>query len=160
MTKSVVRNNISIGDLPGKIWHGPCYNSVDDMNASFSFLKENDVSVIWNLLEDDTVARLESNSFHVVHTPVEDFSTPVNPDLFKKDAVRIRNLLKAGRNVYVHCMGGHGRTGMAILYLMVMEGKDPTEATALVKSLVHGPETKGQTFFAIHQGLTNPAQKS
>lgn len=152
MAKSVVRSSISIGNLPGKIWHGPCYSSVDDMNASFSFLKENDVSVIWNLLEDDTVVNLEKNSFYVIHTPIEDFSIPTDPDLFYKDAKRIRNLLKAGRSIYVHCMGGHGRTGMAIMFLMIMEGKDPKDSLTLVKALVHGPETKGQIMFATHQG--------
>lgn len=160
MAKSVVRDYISIGDLPGKIWYGPCYGSADDMNASFSFLKENDVSVIWNLLEDDTIAQLEAKSFYVIHTPIEDFSIPLDPKVFHSDAKRIRNLLKAGRNIYVHCMGGHGRTGMVILYLMVIEGRDPIDSLYLVKDLVKGPETKGQIIFATQQAHIAQVQKN
>ena len=160
MITSIVRDNISIGNLPGKIWHGPCYNSLSEMNASFSFLKDNDVSVIWNLLEDDTVAKLEAKSFYVIHTPVNDFSTPQDPESFRSSAKRIINLLKTGRNIYIHCMGGHGRTGMAILYLMVMIGENPIESTSLVKSLVKGPETEMQTIFATQQCLPNQDRKS
>lgn len=155
MEEIAVRGKVTTS-LPGEIWFGSIYDSIQDMNDSFVFLKENNVSTIWNLLEDDTIAKVESKNFNVIHSPINDFSIPDNKESFIKDIEQIIDLLKNNKNIYVHCFGGHGRTGLAILCVKIMLGEDPTEALKEVKEKVSGPELQRQINFAF-QILDNPS---
>lgn len=144
---AAVRGNIKI-NTPGKLWFGSIYSSIEDMLESFYILSNNSVKHIWNLLEDDSIANVEKTRFNVIHTPVVDYSIPSDTDLFKKDADIVLSLLNNGESIYVHCHGGHGRTGMAILYLKVLLGENPQEALDEVRELVRGPEMIEQIVFA------------
>jgi ADP-ribosyl-[dinitrogen reductase] hydrolase len=48
-------------------------------------------------------------------------------------SARIRALLRQGRRVVIHCLGGLGRTGMVSARLLVEFGMDPEEAIAAVR---------------------------
>lgn len=139
----------------GKIWFGSSYETIDKMNKTFDYLKKNNVSVIWTLLEDNTIAQIEKKHFSVFHSPIADYSVPENKKDFIKDVLKIINLLNSGENIYIHCFGGHGRTGMAILSLMIMLHKDPKESLDIVKSIVFGPETQSQIEFSINLVLAD-----
>lgn len=155
MEKTAIRGKIKTL-LPGELWFGSVYDSIQNMNDSFIFLKENNISTIWNLLEDDTIAKVESKNFNVIHSPINDFSIPDNKESFIKDIGKIIDLLKDNKNIYVHCFGGHGRTGLAVLCVKIMLGEDPTEALKEVKEKVSGPELQRQINFAF-QILDSPS---
>lgn len=53
------------------------------------------------------------------HFPVKDDWVPTQHKLIQHLMV-IMNLLVEGKNVYIHCMGGHGRTGIYVACLLMM----------------------------------------
>lgn len=144
---SAIKDKFDLG-LPGQLWYGSSFSTIDEMNKAFQLLEQYKVTYIWNLLEDDNVANLEKQKFRVIHSPVIDFHIPKDKDLFHKDVEYIIKLLNKGKNVYVHCYGGHGRTGMAILCICVKLGRDPQESLNQTRNLIKGPETKLQIEFA------------
>jgi protein-tyrosine phosphatase len=145
METTAVHGSINVGK--GKLWFGASYNSISEMNNTFSFLKENNVSIIWNLLEDDTISKVESRQFEVINTPIEDYSFPQNIQEFKKTTLEIIELLNNGKNIYVHCFAGHGRTGIAVASIRVLCGEDIKLVLSETKELVGGPETRSQELF-------------
>ncbi|MBN2630173.1 MAG: dual specificity protein phosphatase family protein [Rhodobacteraceae bacterium] len=81
------------------------------------------------------------------HLPVPDFGTPGahSAALWPDTSDHARTLLTRGGKVLVHCMGGCGRSGMAVLRLLTDAGEDPD--TALARLRVARPcavETKAQ----------------
>jgi protein-tyrosine phosphatase len=147
ITETAISSFIDLG-LKGKVWFGSSYDTIEKMNKTFCYLKQNNVSVIWNLLEDDTIALSEARHFRTIHSPIVDFSIPEDQNLFVQDVLNIIQLLNNGNNIYIHCFAGHGRTGMAILSLMVLLGQDPKTSLNIVYEKVHGPETEDQITFA------------
>ena len=65
-----------------------------------------------------------------LHLPIGDYGAPSGSTLAEWPAasVRARGVLAAGGRVWVHCMGGCGRSGTAALRLMVEAGEDPVAA--------------------------------
>ncbi|MDR7123315.1 protein-tyrosine phosphatase family protein [Pseudotabrizicola sp. 4114] len=81
------------------------------------------------------------------HLPVPDFGTPkpATAALWPETSARARTILAHGGRVLVHCMGGCGRSGMAVLRLLTDAGEDPD--TALLRLRAARPcavETKAQ----------------
>lgn len=73
------------------------------------------------------------DSLDFVHLPIVDCATVGDSKVFSlaKDLCR---RLKAGENLYVHCWGGHGRTGTVLsLMLGLVYGLGPMEAMAWVQ---------------------------
>ena len=62
------------------------------------------------------------------HAPGEDFKA-----LWEKAGAEIRNHLRSGRDVLVHCKGGLGRAGTIAAQLMVELGTQPEDAIRLVR---------------------------
>jgi protein-tyrosine phosphatase len=46
----------------------------------------------------------------------------------------LRNAVQSGKLVYIHCWGGHGRTGTVAGCWLVSQGMTPEEALATMKS--------------------------
>ena len=64
---------------------------------------------------------LNSNA-QFIHFPLTDNTTPQH-STFVKHLSLILEKLKDGRNIYIHCAGGHGRTGIYIAcILMILYG--------------------------------------
>lgn len=65
-----------------------------------------------------------------IHLPVPDFSTPPPETAAKWPAASqaARRTLQGGGRVLVHCKGGCGRSGMAVLRLMIESGEAPARA--------------------------------
>ncbi len=81
------------------------------------------------------------------HLPIADFSVP--GDDFEKQWIltggEIRDLLRHGDNVLIHCKGGLGRAGMIAARLLVELGMEPDEAISSVRSARRGAiETPSQ----------------
>jgi predicted protein tyrosine phosphatase len=86
--------------------------------------------------------------------PIPDFDVP-SINLMKKILDMIDSQLIAGHNVYVHCIGGIGRTGTTVACRLVRHGLTGEEALAELQSLRQNsaswyrrsPESDGQIEF-------------
>ena len=71
-----------------------------------------------------------------LHLPVQDFHTPSAS--FEKGwethGAHIRQLLRSGSDIVVHCKGGLGRAGMIAARLLVELGVPPEQAIESVRS--------------------------
>lgn len=86
------------------------------------------------------------------HLPVPDFGAPGGEVDAKWPEVsrNVRQALKGGGRVIVHCRGGCGRSGMVALRLMVECGEDRFEALNRLRALHDcAVETKGQLQWAF-----------
>ncbi len=65
-----------------------------------------------------------------LHLPIADYGAPSGETLaaWPVAAARVRGVLAAGGKVWVHCMGGCGRSGTVALRLMVEAGEEPRAA--------------------------------
>lgn len=70
-----------------------------------------------------------------VQFPVADFSTPDADAEWNGIQRRALAHLAAGGRVLAHCMGGCGRSGMAVLRLMVAAGERPAAALARLRAV-------------------------
>jgi hypothetical protein len=88
--------------------------------------------------------------------PIGDFGLPT-PELMNDLLTTMEEALKAGRNVYLHCWGGIGRTGTTVGCYLVRQGMTGDEALdqlaawwrTVPKSSYHlrSPETEAQADF-------------
>lgn len=73
------------------------------------------------------VERIPEDQEHALHMPIRDFGIPTQSDAEVRRAV-LKTLMAAaaGKNVYVGCLGGWGRTGLFLCLLMKTLGvQDP-----------------------------------
>lgn len=81
------------------------------------------------------------------HLPIPDYSVP--DENFEKiwltEGREIRQLLRSGKDILVHCKGGMGRAGMMAARLLAELGTDPDEAIKSVRKVRKGAiETPSQ----------------
>lgn len=90
-----------------------------------------------------------------VHLPIADFGAP-GPEveaLWPGVSARARGVLAGGGQVLVHCFGGCGRSGMAVLRLMIEAGEAPTAALARLRAARPcAVETEAQMDWAMARG--------
>lgn len=63
--------------------------------------------------------RASERDLHYVHLPVEDCKVPSEADAWTQVEALVREM-EMGRTVYVHCRGGHGRTGVVVSLLLAV----------------------------------------
>ena len=104
-----------------------------------------------------TVVQMPDAAFDWVQFPVADFGVPdSNQDWANVQATVLAKLDAHGR-VLVHCKGGCGRSGMAVLRLMIAAGEDPGQALARLRSVRPcAIETKAQLAWASGASLPWP----
>jgi len=81
------------------------------------------------------------------HLPIADYSVPTEAfeRQWAKQGREIRELLRSGDDVLVHCKGGLGRAGMIAARLLVELGMEPEEAIRSVRRVRNGAiETPSQ----------------
>lgn len=87
-----------------------------------------------------------------LHLPVRDYGLPP-PEvetMWPEASRAVRAALKGGGRVIVHCKGGCGRSGMAVLRLMVECGEDSSDALGRLRRLHEcAIETKAQLKWAL-----------
>jgi protein-tyrosine phosphatase len=99
----------------------------------------------------DLPTRLSDAGTEWLHLPIEDFGEPVGEtvDLWPEAAKRAHAILDQGGKVLAHCYGGQGRSGMAIMRLMVERGIAPDDALAQIRAVrPHAVETEPQRLWA------------
>ncbi|WP_424978717.1 protein-tyrosine phosphatase family protein [Leisingera sp. S232] len=80
---------------------------------------------------------IQSMASRWIHLPVPDFDVP-SPQvaaIWPKASASARMALEGGGRVLVHCQGGCGRSGMAVLRLMIESGEDPAQALERLRSV-------------------------
>ncbi len=69
----------------------------------------------------------------IINIPIEDNSVPDDVPTFCQQISEVSRLLRQGTHLYVHCKGGHGRSGMvAAILLVLVDGCSPSDAIAAV----------------------------
>lgn len=89
------------------------------------------------------------------HLPVTDFRSPCNgtASLWPAFSQAARGALARGGRVLAHCYGGCGRSGMALMRLMVDAGEDPPSALARLRKVRPcAVETAAQAAWASGEG--------
>jgi protein-tyrosine phosphatase len=143
-----IKGSLDYG-FKGKVWFGGEFQGETDKNNTFIILKKNNISVIWNLLEHPTYLKEEQEHFTSYHTPIHDYDIPTDKEKFMEVLGEILRTLEFGHNIYIHCFGGTGRTGMVLLALAAITGKNIDNwETKIYKATGGGPETEEQIKFA------------
>lgn len=91
--------------------------------------------------------------------PIGDFGLPTSEQM-NSILDTIDESLQAGRKIYLHCMGGIGRTGTTVGCYLVRHGRSGTEALEQLAAWwrnvpksryhPHSPETAQQMDFVLH----------
>ncbi len=70
------------------------------------------------------------------HLPITDFGGPSGQSAEDWPALssELHGILDRGGSVLTHCYGGHGRSGMVTLRLMVERGEEPETALARIRT--------------------------
>ncbi len=95
---------------------------------------------------------IQSLASRWIHLPVHTLSTPPAAVLYKwpKASHIARKALVGGGRVLVHCKGGAGRSGMAVLRLMIEAGEQPHSALKRLRAVQpDAVDTDAQLAWAI-----------
>ena len=82
-----------------------------------------------------------------IHEPIEDMGT-VKDEIIVTIALKIVELLQMGKKVYLHCAGGHGRTGTVaavVLHMLCMEMTD----TELFNYIQYAHDQRAENYFGL-----------
>lgn len=127
-----------------------------DLSADLSVIKAWNATIVLTLLEHEeihslNVAELEdeviNRQMSWIHLPIKDFSVPDQQfeTRWLEEGKVLRQALRSGENILVHCKGGLGRAGMIAARLLVELGMEPKEAIRLVRHKRQGAiETPAQ----------------
>lgn len=99
----------------------------------------------------DLPIRLAEAGTDWLHLPIEDFGAPHSEtaNYWPEAAKRAHKVLNQGGKVLTHCMGGQGRSGMAVMRLMVERGIPASEALQRIRAVRPGAvETDAQNHWA------------
>jgi len=90
------------------------------------FICLNTLQEYGNVAEDfpPYAANFESGVF--IQFPIVDMSASAADDALKSLCERLRDMIIAGDHLFVHCAGGHGRTGTVVAILLKMLYSDLT----------------------------------
>lgn len=109
------------------------------------FLENEGVTAIVSLTEKPLPSKLLSGSkMKYFHFPLEDHK-PADPKKIFEVASTVRDLVRSGEKVLVHCLAGMGRTGMVLTaYLMLENGGGWRENLDKLRALRPGSVEKNQ----------------
>lgn len=106
--------------------------------------------LVWNLAyEASEYATIEGYfAKKVICSHIEDCSVPWDVTSFMDDLSSVLKCLRGNGKVLVHCIGGHGRTGMALALIKhYMDGYSVDNALHYSWHTCQGPETYEQDDF-------------
>jgi protein-tyrosine phosphatase len=94
------------------------------------------------------------------HLPIADFSVPTEAfeQQWQTEGREIREMLRNGEDVLVHCKGGLGRAGMIAARLLVELGMDPKEAIRSVRHVRKGAIETYSQLTLVRRTLPIPEQ--
>lgn len=143
-------------DLPagiaGALWLGPMPGRLRPLADDLADLTQQGIARIIcltpaeeiRLKSPDYAARQSDLGIPVTRFPIGDFGVPDDGGGLKALAEEAARDLNAGRELFVHCAAGIGRTGMVATCILVALGLSGAEAVAAVAAAGSGPETEVQ----------------
>ena len=108
--------------------------------------------IIWNLASELAflTKNERKNAKTVLFADIPDYDIPSNKKSFKAQLSKVVKTLEAGGTVFVHCLGGHGRTGTALAAIKKSLDKlSAKDALAFAEKECNGPESEAQVNFII-----------
>lgn len=126
----------------GEVSIGPCAGRGGDFAGDLATLLAARPDLVLSLTEAAEMERVGAAGLPEAlaaagvvwrHVPVKDYGVPEAgwPDA----EAAARDVLARGGRVHVHCMAGCGRSGAAVLRLMVASGEAPAAALARLRSV-------------------------
>jgi predicted protein tyrosine phosphatase len=150
----VVPERFLAGQYPGTVW-------VDKTHAKLNRMLQAGLDEFIDLTEQgelspyDSILRKEANGLGVrvdyFRYPIRNLSVPEKEDM-RAILDHIDQSMENGRNIYLHCWGGIGRTGTVVGCYLVRHGATGKQALERIRDLrlpLHGgwrksPETDSQ----------------
>ena len=77
--------------------------------------------ILENKEQYPTLLNTVSNDITFKHIPIKDMKTILDADTLHA-AIEVVDLLKSGKKIYLHCWGGHGRTGVIVCLVLYLVG--------------------------------------
>ena len=71
-----------------------------------------------DLTEDDDKNIVKYTAEHRIHYPIKDKDVPFDIQKFSAFILRLLALVENNNKIYIHCRGGHGRSGIVVACLM------------------------------------------
>jgi protein-tyrosine phosphatase len=102
----------------------------------------------------DLAARVQEAGTRWIGVPVADYGVPgaAQAEGWAQASAAARAALAGGGRVLVHCRGGCGRSGMAVLRLMIEAGEAPEAALGRLRALRPcAVETEAQLAWALRR---------
>lgn len=99
------------------------------------------IDTIINLMELDELERFADYeepirrfkpNIQIIHTPIRDMDIP-SEDFLLEIVNIIEENINLGKKVYVHCWGGHGRTGTVVGAWLIGRGKTALQSLEQIK---------------------------
>lgn len=108
--------------------------------------------IIWNMMDNIYIAEYEKQfAYDVLFGNVEDYDIPKDINLFDYQLDMVVNCLRLDGSVLIHCLAGHGRTGMALASVLSrLEGMPIKKAISKTKCICSGPESWNQIVFLLN----------
>lgn len=154
--------SVGITFCPGKQQHHAATGAwARDLDLDVSVIADWGAASVVSLVEDHELASLGVTSLGEAaraaamewqHLPIRDVSVPdaAFETAWQKTGPALRNQLRAGFNVLVHCKGGLGRAGTVAARLLIDLGWTPAEALAAVREVRPGAvETRAQEAYVL-----------
>lgn len=129
----------------GRLGISPLPGRFNDLLADVAAIARWDPQVVVSMTEQTEMAQhgaghlgeaLAQAGIAWHHLPIPDFSGPTAQAAAAWPALsaRLHAVLDAGGGVLVHCRGGYGRSGMAVLRLLVERGEAPEAALSRLRA--------------------------
>ena len=114
-----------------------------------SELRTAGVDTFFDLTEDGELDRYDLDGLEHRRFPIRDMSTPT-PEVMREILDALDEVLSDGRTVYLHCLGGIGRTGTVVGCHLVRTGRSGEDALADIvawRGDQWSPQTEAQKDF-------------
>lgn len=122
---------------------------IRDLDTDLGKFKEWGATAVLTLMEDHELRRyrveglgkaVQGLAMEWYQTPIQDGGTPEEEfdDLWPSAGTKLRQHLKSGHRVLVHCRAGLGRTGMVAARLLVEMGVPSSQAILRVRQVRPG----------------------
>ena len=139
----VIQGQFAAGECPGAVDSGAAASKIKALLAAgidcFVDLTEEGELLPYRSIVDEEARRLGRN-VEWTRYPIVDVSVPRSPGEMAGILDAIDSALAGGRNVYVHCWGGVGRTGTVVGCWLVRHGRNGDVALAELGELWRGVE--------------------
>ena len=124
----------------GRLYAGPMPRM--PFEDSLGRLSAAGITTIVSLIEahetrNDLDERYRSAGFSVIRYPIPDYRAPTDEGTFSALLEELSRRLAGGERLYVHCMGGIGRTGTLLACLLKRLGVDG-DVVSVVRSIYRG----------------------